>query len=120
MSLSILDTLSYKIHRMLRLKTISRTIQHSIHNYNLFIREEDDYSDDEDGQKEDPTDTLKRQKRATWLYVSLLFGKETTRGGALLLTIAQNTKAKKTEIGKMNVARNTLRISRFGSGSLQS
>ncbi|UJR29659.1 hypothetical protein I4U23_017207 [Adineta vaga] len=42
------------------------------HNYNLFIREENDYHDD-DNEIDDPEINLKQEKYATWLYVLLLF-----------------------------------------------
>ncbi|CAF4303886.1 unnamed protein product, partial [Adineta steineri] len=41
-----------------------------VHNYNLFIPDEDHYEDEND-QSVDPTICVKQQKHSTWLYVFL-------------------------------------------------
>ena len=46
-----------------------------IGSYNLFIREENDYNDDEPNESEAD---LRQQRYTTWLYVALLLSKSDT------------------------------------------
>ncbi len=56
----------------MNLKAIYRWFYEKISNYNLFIREENDYDDDE---PRNPETVLQYQKYSTRLYVLLLMGK---------------------------------------------
>lgn len=46
--------------------------------YNLFMREEDDYDDDDAGERNEPTRALQQQRYTTWLYLVLLLSKWNT------------------------------------------
>lgn len=52
-------------------------VYEQVHNYNLFMPEENDYLDDDDDSNEpnDPVTVLKHQKYTTWLYILLRMGK---------------------------------------------
>ncbi|UJR18428.1 hypothetical protein I4U23_005333 [Adineta vaga] len=57
----------------MNLKKLAHRFYEKICNYNIFMREENEYNDDNDEQN-DPAIILKQQKYATWLYVLLLIG----------------------------------------------
>lgn len=54
-------------------KAFYRESLQRIRDYNVFIREENDYDDNED--QNDERGIVKEQKYATWFYILLLFSK---------------------------------------------
>lgn len=56
----------------MKLKIIFRWIYDKINNYNLFIREENEYDDDDNSELKDPAIVLNHQKYATRLYILIL------------------------------------------------
>lgn len=56
----------------MKLKILFRWIYDKINNYNLFIREEDEYDDDDDDESKDLAIVLNHQKYATRLYIVIL------------------------------------------------
>jgi hypothetical protein len=57
-----------------RIKALVRRFHQRVSSYNLFIRDEDDYQDD-DERPTDASASVKKQMYATWIYVFLLTSK---------------------------------------------
>jgi len=58
----------------MKIRDLLQWFHERIHNYNLFIPNENDYNDEND-EREDPTTVVKQQRYAIRLYIPLFIGK---------------------------------------------
>lgn len=59
----------------MKYRNVVRHCYQYVCDYNLFVREENEYADDNDTRPQEAAINIHQQKFTTWLYVFLLVGK---------------------------------------------